>query len=132
MVTNIEGFQDTLTGRIDITNYSNYNTLLRVSARIFKLYDRNPKPSQLNVTSGLTPHDVEKGELFWIGKAQQNMGKDIENGEYKWLCPKMHEDGVYVIRGHSELWMEMTYNKREVILLPYDHPFSSPFCRAQT
>ena len=39
----------------------------------------------------------------------------------------MGEDGVYVIRGRSELWMEMSYNKREVILLPYDHPFSRLF-----
>ena len=39
----------------------------------------------------------------------------------------MREDGIYVIRGRSELWMEMSYNKREVILLPYDHPFSRLF-----
>ena len=52
------------------------------------------------------------------------MGKDIENGKYKRLCPRMREDGIYVIRGCSELWMEMSYNKREVILLPYNHPFS--------
>ena len=74
MATNIERFQNTLAGRIDITKYSN-----------------------------------------------------IENGKYKRLCPKMREDGVYVIRGRSELWMEMSYNKREVILLPYDHPFSHLF-----
>ena len=70
---------------------------------------------------------MEKAELFWIREAQQNMGKDIENGKYKRLCPKMSEDGVYVIRGRSELWMEMSYNKREVILLQYDHPFSRLF-----
>ena len=70
---------------------------------------------------------MEKAELYWIREAQQNMGKDTENGKYKRLCPKMGEDGVYVIRGRSELWMEMSYNKREVILLPYDHPFSRLF-----
>ncbi|XP_068674368.1 uncharacterized protein [Montipora foliosa] len=127
MATNIEAFQDTLAGRIDISKYSNYNKLLRVTARIMKLYDRNPKSSLKNATNDLTPHDVEKAELFWIREAQQNMGKDIENGKYKRLCPKMREDGVYVIRGRSELWMEMSYNKREVILLPYDHPFSRLF-----
>lgn len=127
MATNIEAFQDTLAGRIDISKFSNYNELLRVTAGIMKLYDRNPKSSLKNATNDLTPHDVEKAELLWIRRAQQNMGKDIENGKYKRLCPKMREDGVYVIRGHSELWMEMSYKKREVILLPYDHPFSCLF-----
>ena len=72
MATNIEGFQDTLAGRIDITKYSIYNKLLRVTARIMKLYDRKPKSSLKNATSDLTPHDVEKAELFWIREAQQN------------------------------------------------------------
>ena len=39
----------------------------------------------------------------------------------------MRDDGVYVIRGRSELWIEVSYNKREVTLLPYDHPFSRLF-----
>ena len=55
MATNIEAFQDTLAGRIDISKYSNYNKLLRVTARIMKLYDRNPKSSLKNVTNDLTP-----------------------------------------------------------------------------
>ena len=61
MAANIEAFQDTLAGRIDISKYSNYNKLLRVTARIMKLYDRNPKSSLKNATNDLTPHDVEKG-----------------------------------------------------------------------
>ena len=56
MATNIETLQDTLAGRIDISKYSNYNKLLRVTARIMKLYDRNPKASLKNVTNHLTPH----------------------------------------------------------------------------
>jgi len=96
MATNIERFQDTLAGRIDITKYSNYNKLLRVTARIMKIYDRNPISSLKNATSELTPHDVEKVELFWIREAQQNMGKDIENGKYKRLCPIRCAKMVYM------------------------------------
>ena len=70
MATNVQGSQDTL-------------------ARIMKLYNRNPKSSLKNATNDLTPHDVEKAELFWVRKAQQNMGKDIKNEKYKRLCPKM-------------------------------------------
>ena len=119
MATNIEAFQDTLAGRID--KYSNYNKLLRVTARIVKLYDRNPKSSLKNATNDLTPHDLEKAELFWIREAQQNIGKDIENGKYKRLCPKMGEDldGVYVIRGRSELWMEISIYSDPDLFGPY-------------
>ena len=95
MATHIEVFQDTLVGRIDISKYSNYNKLLRVTAIIMNLYDRNPKSSLKNATNDLTPQDVEKAELFWIREARQSMGKDIENGKYKRLCPKMREDGVW-------------------------------------
>ena len=69
MATNIEAFQNTLAERIDISKYSNYNKLLRVTIRIMKLYNRNPKSSVKKVTKDLTPHDVEKAELFWIRKA---------------------------------------------------------------
>ena len=55
------------------------------------------------------------------------MAKDIENGKCKRSCPKMREDGVYVIRRRSELLMRMSYSKNEVIPLPYDHPFSLLF-----
>ena len=92
MATNIEAFQDTLAGRIDISKYSNYNKLLRVTARIMKLYDRNPKSSLKNATNDLTPHDVEKAELFWIREAQQNMGRisRTENtNDYAQRCAKM-------------------------------------------
>ena len=71
MATHIEVFQDTLVGRIDISKYSNYNKLLRVTAIIMNLYDRNPKSSLKNATNDLTPDDVEKAELFWIREAQQ-------------------------------------------------------------
>ena len=78
-----------------------------------KPHDRNVKPSPKNATSGLIPHKVEKNELFWIRKDQQNMGENVKDGKYKRLCPKMGEGNVYLIRGRR--WMKMSYNKREVI-----------------
>ena len=61
MATNVEAFQDTLAGRIDISKYSDYNNLLRVTARIMKLYDRNPKSSQKKKTrQTISPHMMWK------------------------------------------------------------------------
>ena len=81
MAIKIEGFQDTLAGRIDITKYSNYNKLLKVTARVLKLYDRNPKTSLKNATRDLTPHDLERAELFWMRGAQQDHGEGYRERE---------------------------------------------------
>ena len=92
MATNIEAFQDTLAGRIHISKYSNYNKLLRVTARIMKLYDRNPKPSIKNAANDLTPHDVEKAELFWIRELNRTWGRisrSENTNDYAQRCAKM-------------------------------------------
>ena len=52
------------------------------------------------------------------------MKKDMERGKYKRLCPRVRDDGVIVVGGHTGKWMEMSYNKSEVPLLPYKHDFS--------
>ena len=52
------------------------------------------------------------------------MYKDIEKGRYKRLCPIKNTDGIYVVGGQGERWIEMSHNKNEVMLHPYDHRFS--------
>ena len=92
MATNIERFQDTLAGRIDFTKYSNYDKLLRVTARIMKLYDRNPKSSLKNATSELT-HMMWK-RLKCSGSAKLNrtwgrISKTENTNDYALRCAKM-------------------------------------------
>ena len=57
-------------------------------------------------------------------EAQRNVHADIKKGKYKRLCPRKNEQGIYVVGGRGERWIEMSHNKNEVILLPYDHRFS--------
>ena len=57
-------------------------------------------------------------------EAQNGMYKDIEKGRYKHLCPRKNTDGIYVVEGRGERWMEMSHNKNKFLLLPYDHRFS--------
>ena len=47
-----------------------------------------------------------------------------EKGKYKRLCPRKRNDGIYIVGGRSQRWVEMSYNKQELILLPYGHRFS--------
>ena len=92
MATNIERFQETLAGRIDITKYSNYNKLLRVTARIMKIYDRNPK-SSLKTRQTNSPHMMWK-RLNCSGSAKLNrtwgrISKTENTNDYALRCAKM-------------------------------------------
>ena len=104
--------KDDLASRIKIARFSDYNRLLRVTARILKL-----KATLKNATQEITSKDVETAEVFWIKEAQRNMKNDIKHGTYRRLCPRLRDDGIYVISGRAEKWLEIGYNKEDIILL---------------
>lgn len=121
--------EDSLAARIDIEKFSEYNRLLRVTARVLKLYERNPRLTFKNSTQDLNSKDIERAEIFWIREAQKTMDKHVKDGKYKRLCPRIRSDGIYVISGRGEKWMEMSYSKGDVILLPYQHRLSKLYSR---
>ena len=55
------------------------------------------------------------------------MQEKLKAGKYERLCPRLHKDGIYVVGGRATRWMEMSYNKSEVILLRHEHRFSRLF-----
>ena len=121
--------KDDLASRIEIERFSDYNLLLRVTARILKLYRREPKATFKNATQEITSKDVETTEVFWIKEAQRNMKNDIKHGTYRRLYPRLRVDGIYVISGRAEKWLEIGYNKEDIILLPYQHRFARLYCK---
>ena len=116
--------KDTLASRINIDKYSDFGRLIRVTTRILGMYQRKPKSSFKHAGQSLTPSDVAKVAKFCIMEAQKSMYKDIEKGRYKRLYTRKNTDGIYVVGGRGERWIEMSHNKNEVMLLPYDHRFS--------
>ncbi|XP_068739026.1 uncharacterized protein [Montipora capricornis] len=114
--------KDNIVTRININNYSNYKRLLRLTAR--GRYHTDSKPTFFNVKREPTAEDLMKAEDLWIKEAQRNMQEELKAGKYKRLCPRLRKDGIYVVGGCATRWMEMSYNKSEVILLPYEHRFS--------
>ena len=72
--------KDDLASRIKIERLSDYNRLLRVTARILKLYHREPKAILKKAAKEITSKDVETAEVFWVKEAQQNMKHDIKHG----------------------------------------------------
>ena len=52
------------------------------------------------------------------------MSNDITCGQLRCSCPRVREDGIIVVGGHAEKWLEMSYNKCKVPLLPFRHKLS--------
>ena len=89
------------------------------------MYHKLPRTTFKNITKVLAPEDITNAEQFWILQAQKIMHEDLKKEKYKRLCPRKHNDGIYTVGGCSQRWMEMRYNKQELILLPYEHCFSN-------
>jgi len=95
-----------------------------VTARVLAMYQKMPRTTFKNVAKILTPEDITNTERFWIIQAQKITHEDLKRGKYIRLCPRKPNDGIYTVGGRSQRWVEMSYNKQELILLPYEHRFS--------
>ena len=116
---------DTLETRINIDRHSSFIRLVKVTARVLAMYSKNErtkKASFYNVSKVLLPEDIEQAEFFWIRDAQRSI--DINDRNLKRLCPRKRDDGIIIVGGRVERWVQMSYNKNEVILLPYNCRFS--------
>ena len=119
---------DTLANRIDVSRYSSYNKLLRVTARILAIYDNKNFSSATKV---LSAEDIQRAELFWIKECQKPIMKTLNDDKvtfdkmYAKLCPQVRDDGVIVVGARAGRYVHFSYNKQEVPLLLYRHPFSS-------
>ena len=76
------------------------------------------------MVQALQSANITRAELFWIRECQESIQTDFKKGKYRRLCPKIREDKVIVVGGRAQNWMELSYNKQEVPLLPYQHPFA--------
>ena len=75
--------------------------MLRVTARILAMYNKELKPTLKNATRTLTAEDINDAERFWFLESQTSMQKDIQSGKYKRLCPCKGDDGIYVVGGRA-------------------------------
>ena len=101
--------KDSLAVRIDISGYSDYTRLVRVTARVLAMFRTDYKPSFRNAARVLEMGDVTKAEQFWTLQAQETTLSDMEHGRFRRLCPRVREDGIIVVGGCAEKWLEMSY-----------------------
>ena len=107
---------------IEIQRFSKLKMLLNVTALILKLYSRFRKGGDQQDTR-ITVKDTEMAEQLWIKDAQKEMLSELDHIKYKKLRPKL-QDGVVVVSGRTERWMESSWNKNSFILLPKEHRLS--------
>lgn len=109
---------------IDVSRFSSYNHLLRVTARILVVFRHCLKPSLLNIGNELNISILKEAEEFWIRDAQSDItDRDIVT-KYNRLGAKRRSDGIVVVGERLEYWMEATYNNKDLILLPHNHRLS--------
>ena len=75
--------EDTLSSRIDLDHFSDYQKLLRVTARVLAIYQKYPKPSFKNAVHSITCVNIEKAEVFWYLEAQKILTREILQGKMK-------------------------------------------------
>ena len=116
--------KETLLARININRFSNYRKLIRVTARVLNMYQKEPKPSCRNACNELRPADIKKAEIALYVEAQSFTKEHLSQGEMKRLCHVIREDGVIVVGGRVENWFKYRYDDEELVVLPYNHRLS--------
>ena len=74
---------DTTSPEIDITRYSSHTKLIRVTARVLAVSQRNSRPSLKNAAKTSTPADIERAELFRNRKPQESLKELVIEGKFK-------------------------------------------------
>ena len=108
--------------------FSQLSRLIYTAACILKLYTRFKKGRVGE--KGIEVEDLENAKNFCVKEVQKNMIKDVEEDKYIKLQPKLKE-GVIVVGGRTERWMEATWNKQNFVLLPQNHRFSELIVREE-
>jgi len=109
---------ESLLERFDLHRFSKWRLLIHATARVLRLY-RRFKKDQASISFQPTVSDIKDAEKMWIAEAQ----KEINMQACKQLKPTI-EDGIVVVGGRTERWMQATWNKQKFVLLPKGHPIS--------
>ena len=111
---------ETLASRFDISRFSKWKLLIHTTARILKLYERfKTAENDQEFEPEISAEDLETAKYMWIKEAQQG----LKLGDNMKLRPT-YENGIIVVGGRTERWMQATWNQQKFILLPKNHAIS--------
>ena len=117
---------DSLVNRIGIERFSDLSRVINVTSRVLYLYRKfkvGAEGDQMMGNKAFGLQDKQNAEIFWIQDAQQELREEVGKGKHRKLIPRI-SDGVIVVGGRGERWLESTWNKQSFILLPISHYLS--------
>ena len=97
--------------------------LLKLTARVLVMYQKMPETKFKNVTKVLTSEDITNAERFWIVQTK-NYARRLQKKKIQTSLHRKCNDGIYRMVARSQRWVDISYNKKELVLLPYEHRFS--------
>ena len=101
---------DSLAARINISRFSQYNRLVRVTARILAAY--RPPPALKNIVLDVSASQLKQAEIFWVREAQSKISDEDLKHKYVRLSPKRQPDGLITVGHRMEKWQQVTYNNK--------------------
>ena len=105
VLTILKENEDNLAKIIDMSQFSSYQRLLRVTARDLDMYHKSSKKFFKNVCEQLTAQDLEKAFMFWVQEAQGSLQGNFRNDKYKSLGVTRKDNGLLSTSDLAEKWM---------------------------
>ena len=112
---------------IDISRFSNYDKLMRVTARIISIFKGNANASLGNLKAIPTQELMSLAEKYCIADAQKGLKDKTSLNAYNRLAPRKLEDNTVVVGSRASKWVEISHDKKELPLIPGQHPFAKLF-----
>ena len=103
--------------------------LVRCTARVLRVFKGSLKPSLRNISENPTTTEISEAQVYLALRAQSVISQEIKNGKFERLSLMKGPRGEYLVGRKGERWLEFSYDKHHVILLPYNHRFSWLYAR---
>ena len=98
--------------------------LIKTTARILKL---KTKHSFKAIGEEITLDNIKSAIHFWCLSCQDTITNDLKRGvegKGPFKCLNLVKQGdIYIVKGRTDLWNELSYNE-DIIILPNKHHFS--------
>ena len=114
--------EPTLLDCFKLERFTKWKLLIHTTARVLLFCKRFKARRPLRMDPEV--EDIKNAERLWIMEAQNSLQID----KLKTLRPTT-EDGIVVVGGRTERWMQATWNRQRFILLPGKHPISLMIAR---
>ena len=110
---------------IDIERFSKFSRLIRTTARILNIKNSYPKRSLTYIGKDITVELFESAINYWSKICQNTIKDDLEKaisgkGRFKGLNILKCEDEVFIVKGRTGAWNQLSYNE-DIVILPKGH-----------